>query len=336
MKSVDIVVPCFNEGPMINMFYLEISAILSLLEEGYSFRYIFIDDGSTDDTFELIKKLSFGDENVKYISFSRNFGKEAAIYAGLKESDADLVVVIDADLQHPPALLPDMLAAMEEGYDSCSARRVSRQGEPKIRSFFARRFYKLINRISDVDIVDGAVDFRMMTRQMVDAILELNEVQRFSKGIFAWVGFRTKWIEFKNVERIAGETKWSFWKLFKYAIEGIIAFTTAPLRFLSFIGFGISLISFCLLIFEVVKTMIYGLGIPGYLSTWFMLTLIGGIVILSCGVLGEYIAKIYMETKHRPIYIARSSNIGKNAGDNVGKSDGETAGANGGENTGKR
>ena len=309
MKTVDLVTPCYNEGPMIEMFYEATSKVIESIK-GYAFRFIFIDDGSVDDTLSAIQKLSRADSRVKYISFSRNFGKEAGIYAGLRNSSADMVVVIDADLQHPPKLLTQMIGAIEEGYDSCSARRVNRKGEPRIRSFFARRFYGIINRISDIDIVDGAVDYRMMTRQMVNAILELNEVQRFSKGIFSWVGFRTKWIEFENVERIAGETKWSFWNLFKYALEGITAFTTVPLRFASFIGMGISVVSFFLLLFELIKTIIYGVGVPGYLSIWFMLTLMGGIMILSIGILGEYIAKMYLETKNRPIYIAKSSNIG--------------------------
>ncbi|MCL2147358.1 MAG: glycosyltransferase family 2 protein [Synergistaceae bacterium] len=308
MKSVDLVVPCYNEGLMIDIFYKETQTTVRSIR-GYSFRYIFVDDGSTDNTFDLIKELAKNNKDVKYISFSRNFGKEAGIYAGLKKSTADLVVVIDADLQHPPSLLIDMIKAAEEGYDSCSARRVSRRGEPRIRSFFASKFYKLINSMSDIDIVDGAVDYRMMTRQMVDAILELNEVQRFSKGIFTWVGFRTKWVEFENVERIAGETKWSFWKLFKYALDGITAFTTTPLRFASFVGIGISTVAFCLLIYELIRTLIFGIGVPGYLSTLFMLTLVGGIMILTNGILGEYIAKMYLETKRRPIYIEKSSNF---------------------------
>jgi hypothetical protein len=217
--------------------------------------------------------------------------------------------VIDVDLQHPPALLPDMLRAIEEGFDSCSARRVSRRGEPVIRSFFARAFYKLINRMSEIEIIDGSVDYRMMTRQMVNAVLELNEVTRFSKGMFSWVGFRTKWVEFENIERIVGETKWSFWKLLGYALDGIIAFTTTPLRIVSLTGLGISVISLMLLIYELIKTLILGISVPGYLSTWFMLTFLGGIIIMSNGILGEYIAKMYMETKHRPVYIMRSTNI---------------------------
>jgi glycosyltransferase involved in cell wall biosynthesis len=321
MKSVDLVIPCYNEGPMIELFYKAALDVVKAIE-GYTFKFIFIDDGSTDNTLQLIHDLASINENVKYISFSRNFGKEAGIYAGLKKSDADLAVVIDVDLQHPPALLPDMVRAIEEGYDSCAARRVSRKGEPKIRSFFARRFYSVINRMSEIDIVDGSVDYRMMSRQMVNAILELNEVQRFSKGIFSWVGFRTKWVEFENVERVAGETKWSFWKLLIYAVEGITAFTTVPLRFASFVGAAISLVAFCLLIYELVKTLIFGLGVPGYLSTLFLLTLVGGIMILTNGILGEYIAKMYMETKRRPIYIAKSTNIEESADDGCNSGEG--------------
>jgi len=309
LKTVDLVVPCYNEGPSLRPFFDAVQTVAGTLP-GYRFRYIFIDDGSGDDTLSIISEFAEHYNNVDYISFSRNFGKEAGIYAGLKNSTGDFAVIIDADLQHPPSMLRDMLRAIdEEGYDSCSARRVSREGEPRISSFFARTFYKVINSISDIDIVDGAVDFRMMTRQMVQAILELSEVQRFSKGIFAWVGFRTKWIEFKNVKRIAGETKFSFWKLFKYALEGITAFTTVPLRFASFAGLAISLLSFILIIFEFAKTLIYGIGVPGYPSTLIMILLIGGIMLLSCGILGEYVARMYMETKRRPIYIEKKTSI---------------------------
>ena len=308
-RTVDLIVPCYNESLMIKMFF-EVTCEEIKSIEGYEFRFIFIDDGSTDDTLKIFMELAGEHKNVQYISFSRNFGKEAGIYAGLKNSTADMAVIIDADLQHPPSLLGPMIEAIDkEGYDSCSARRVSRDGEPKIRSLFARLFYRLINKMSEVDIVDGAVDYRMMTQNMVAAILSLTEVQRFSKGIFAWVGFRTKWIEFKNIERIAGESKWSFWKLFKYALEGITDFTTTPLRFASFIGTAFAGLSFVLMLYELIKTIIFGIGVPGYPSTLIMLLLIGGIIILSCGILGEYIARMYMETKHRPIYIERCTNI---------------------------
>ena len=310
MKTVDLIVPCYNESPVLRMFYDVTKEELSRID-GYAFRFLFIDDGSTDDTLDILMELAAGHNDVHYLSFSRNFGKEAGIFAGLKNSSADYTVVIDADLQHPPTLIKPMLDAVDkEGYDSCSARRVSRDGEPKIRSFFARTFYMLVNKMSDVDIVDGAVDFRMMNRRMVDSILQLSEVQRFTKGIFAWVGFRTKWIEFKNVQRIAGETKWSFWKLFKYAIGGIVAFTTAPLRFAAFIGAGFSLLSFILLIVELIRTgfsVEASFGIPSI--TMILLLLIGGIILLACGIIGEYIAGIYVETKRRPVYIEKCSNI---------------------------
>jgi glycosyltransferase involved in cell wall biosynthesis len=246
-KSVDLIVPCYNEGKSLGRFYEETCDQTRKLPQ-YAFHFIFVDDGSSDDTREIITRFSDDCDNVDYISFSRNFGKEAAIYAGLKNSAADYAVIIDADLQHPPSMLGPMLQAVDsEGYDSCSARRVSRAGEPRIKSFFARAFYKLINSMSEVEIVDGAVDFRMMTRQMADAVLELSEVQRFSKGIFSWVGFKTKWIEFHNIQRIAGESRFTFWKLFKYALDGITAFTTATLRFASFAGLAMSVLS-CLLI----------------------------------------------------------------------------------------
>ena len=309
LKTVDLIVPCYNEGGSLDHFFEETGAETRKMPQ-YRFRFIFVDDGSADDTLALISGFSANNENVDFISFSRNFGKEAAIYAGLKNSTGDYTVIIDADLQHPPAMLAEMLKAVDaEGYDSCSARRVSREGEPKIKSFFARSFYKLINSMSEVEIVDGAVDYRMMSRQMTDAILELTEVQRFSKGIFSWVGFRTKWIEFHNVKRIAGESRFTFWKLFKYALDGITAFTTAPLRFASFAGLGISLFSFALIIYELVKTIVFGNASPGYPSMFIMLLFLGGIMLLSCGILGEYLARLYMETKHRPIYIERKSSF---------------------------
>ena len=294
---------------MIDIFYDTTSAIVSEIS-GYTFNFIFIDDGSRDDTLKKVKNLASKHSNVKYIAFSRNFGKEAGMYAGLKASTGDRVAVIDADLQHPPELIKDMLYAIdEEGYDSCSARRVSREGEPKIRSAFSRLFYKLINKMSEVEIIDGAVDFRMMTRQMVDAILDLPEVQRFSKGIFCWVGFNTKWIEFKNVERVAGETSWSFWGLFRYAIDGITAFTTFPLRIATIVGSVVSASAFIYLIVELIKTLVWGSAVGGYPSTIIILLFIGGIIIMSLGIIGEYLARLYMETKNRPIFVYKDSNI---------------------------
>lgn len=311
MKTVDLVVPCYNEGESVPLFFESVSKTVAKIE-GYEFRFIFIDDGSRDNTLSEIKKLVRAHDNVKFISFSRNFGKEAAMFAGLSASDADRVTIIDADLQHPPELIEQMLYAIdEEGYDSCSARRVSRKGEPKIRSFFSRMFYKLINKMSEVEIVDGAVDYRMMTRQMADAVVSLGEVHRFSKGIFCWVGFNTKWIEFKNVERVAGESRWSFGALFRYAIEGIVAFTTFPLRLATIIGSCISFAAFVYLIFELVKTLVTGIGQPGYASTIIALLFIGGVIIMLLGIIGEYLARMYMETKRRPIFIAKESNIDK-------------------------
>lgn len=310
MKTVELIVPCYNEGKMVEMFYEKTKEVVSKIS-GYRFSFIFVDDGSSDDTIEKIKLLAKNNRDVKYISFSRNFGKEAAMYAGFTASSADRIAVIDADLQHPPELIEPMLKAIdEEGYDSCSARRVSREGEPKIRSAFSRLFYKVINKMSDVDLVDGAVDFRMMTRQMVDAICSMNENQRFSKGIFCWVGFKTKWIEFKNIERIAGESKWSFWSLFKYAIDGIVAFSTTPLKILSVLGILISTGSFIFLLEEFIRKLIRGADIvAGYSSLIIILLFIGGIIITSLGVIGEYLAKMYMEIKHRPIFITRETNI---------------------------
>lgn len=319
MKTVELVVPCYNEGETVHVFYETASKIVSKID-GYSFSFIFINDGSRDNTLSEIKQLAEEHENVKYISFSRNFGKEAGMLAGLKASTADRVAIIDADLQHPPELIEKMLYAIDiEGYDSCSARRISREGEPKIRSFFSRMFYKLINKMSEVEIVDGAVDFRMMTRQMVDAIVAMPEVNRFSKGIFCWVGFNTKWIEFKNVERIAGESHWSFWSLFRYAIDGIVAFTTFPLRLATIVGSCISLSAFIYLIVEVIKTLVTGIDQPGYASTIVILLFIGGVIIMALGIIGEYLARMYTETKRRPVFITKETNINKNS-ENGGKS----------------
>lgn len=307
-KSIDLIVPCFNEQEVLNTFYAETQKVISTLKN-YSFNYIFIDDGSSDNTLNTIKCLATKDCSVKYISFSKNFGKEAAMYAGLKNSGSDLVVIIDADLQHPPTLIPIMLAEIENGYDCCAARRSNRDGESKIRSIFSKLFYKINNRITDVEIVYGAVDFRMMTRQMVDAILRLSEVQRFSKGIFSWVGFDTKWLPYENVERTLGTTKWSFWGLFKYAIDGITSFSTSPLRLVSATGFVISVIAILYIIQILIQTLVYGIDVPGYASTLVMVLFIGGIIELSIGILGEYIARIYMESKKRPIFITKQTNI---------------------------
>lgn len=308
IKTVDIIVPCFNESEVLDIYFSETNKIISKIE-GYKFSFIFVDDGSTDNTVQLLKKYSKQNEIVRFISFSRNFGKESAMYAGLKNSVGDYVLIMDADMQNPPSLIEGMLKAVsEEGFDCCSANR-TREGDPVLRTYFSRKFYKLINKISDVDMPDGAGDFRMMNRQMVNAIVAMSEVQRFSKGIFSWIGFKTKWIYFKNVERAAGQTKWSFWKLFMYALDGITAFSTFPLRIASFMGTLISIFSFIYLIYIIIKTVISGKDIPGYASTIGLILFIGGIIILACGILGEYISKIYMEVKNRPIYIIRETNI---------------------------
>lgn len=310
MKTVDIIIPCFNESEVLDIYFSETKKIISEIQN-YKFNFIFVDDGSKDDTLDILKKYAKENDFVKYISFSRNFGKESAMYAGLKNSTGEYVLVMDADMQNPPTLIEKMLKAVsEEEYDCCSANR-TRSGDPALRTYFSRKFYSLTNKISEVDMPDGAGDFRMMTRPMVNAILAMGEVQRFSKGIFSWVGFKTKWIYFENVERAAGETKWNFWKLFMYALDGITAFSTLPLRIASFIGSIISASSFIYLIYIIIKTIVSGKDIPGYASTITLILFIGGIIILSCGILGEYIAKIYMEVKNRPIYIIRQTNIDK-------------------------
>jgi glycosyltransferase involved in cell wall biosynthesis len=308
MKKVDLIVPCYNEGEVVNMFFDEAKRVTDAIT-GYEFGFIFVDDGSSDNTLELLQALSEKHDSVKYISFSRNFGKESGMYAGLKNSTGDYVVILDADLQHPPKLIADMLKAMEEGYDCCAANRATRDGDPALRTFLTRRFYKFVNKISEVDMPDGAGDFRMMNRAMVNAVIAMSEVQRFSKGIFSWVGFKTKWIDFENVERAAGETKWSFWKLFSYAMDGITAFSTFPLRIASYLGSIISATSFVYLVYIIIKTLAVGKDVPGYASTITLMLFIGGIIILACGILGEYVAKIYMEVKNRPVYIIRKTNI---------------------------
>lgn len=310
IQILDIIVPCFNESEVLEIFFTETNKAISKIK-GYKFNFIFIDDGSQDNTINLLKKYAKENDYVKYISFSRNFGKEAAMYAGLKNSTGQYVLIMDADMQNPPYLIETMLkAVVEEGYDCCSANR-NRNGDPVLRTYLSKKFYKLTNKISEVDMPDGAGDFRLMKRQMVNAILAMGEVQRFSKGIFSWVGFKTKWIYFENVERAAGNTKWNFWKLFLYALDGITAFSTFPLRIASFIGSIISISSFIYLIYIIVKTITLGKDIPGYASTIALILFTGGIIILSCGILGEYISKIYLEVKNRPIYIIGQTNISK-------------------------
>ena len=308
MKKVDLIVPCYNEEQVVELFYTETSKVINDIS-GYEFNFIFIDDGSRDKTIDILKDLAAKDKKVKYISFSRNFGKESAMYAGLKNSVGDYVLILDADLQHPPKLIIPMLEAMEEGYDCCSANRATRDGDPVLRTFFTRYFYRLVNKISEVDMPDGAGDFRMMNRPMVNAVIAMSEVQRFSKGIFSWVGFKTKWISFENVERAAGETKWNFWKLFSYAIDGITAFSTFPLKVSSYVGLFTAASAFIYLIYIIIKTLIFGKDLPGYASTVTLILFVGGLLLLACGILGEYIAKIYLEVKNRPVYIIRKTNV---------------------------
>ena len=308
MKTIDLVVPCYNEEEVLSVFYEETSKIVNQICN-YQFHYILVDDGSQDKTLTIMQNLASQHSEITYLSFSRNFGKESAMYAGLKHSSGDYVVVMDADLQHPPAMIPDMIQGIEEGYDCVAARRSNRNGESPIRSFFSRQFYKLSNRMSDVKMAYGAVDFRMMTRQMVDSILELSEVQRFSKGIFMWVGYNTKWIPYENVERTLGTTKWSFWSLFKYAVDGITSFSVTPLHIVSGMGFIISIIAFIYIIITLVQTLFFGIDVPGYVTTLCAVLFLGGIIEFSIGILGEYISRIYMETKDRPIYIIKTSNL---------------------------
>lgn len=304
---ISLIIPCFNEEESLPLFYPEVTSVLQ--EMNCDYELIFVNDGSRDRTLELLKELSEKDPHVIYLSFSRNFGKEAAMYAGFCNARGDYVAVMDADLQDPPALLPEMLQKLESGeYDSVATRRVSRDGEPPIRSFFARKFYQLINRISDADIVDGARDFRLMKRSMVDAIISMSEYNRFSKGIFGWIGFKTLWLPYKNIERVAGETKWNFWKLFKYAISGIINFSQAPLTIASWFGTSMTGVSFLALIVIVLRKLIFDDPVDGWASTICVIIFIGGLQLFCLGIMGQYIAKTYMEVKHRPHYIISESN----------------------------
>lgn len=310
-KMISIIVPCYNEEKALPYFFKEIVKVADEMSgtNDLCFEILFVDDGSRDHTLQILKDYSKTDSRIRYISFSRNFGKEAAMFAGLENVSGDYVAVMDADMQDPPSLLPQMYAILQdEEYDSVATRRVDREGEPPIRSFFARLFYKIINRISDADIVDGARDFRLMKRSMVDAILSMKEYNRFSKGIFGWVGFHTKWLPYENIERVAGETKWSFWKLFKYSIQGIVAFSTAPLAIASVIGIISCLISFIMVLYIVGRTLLFGDPVGGWPSLVCIILFLGGIQLFSIGVLGQYLAKTYLETKKRPIYIIRESN----------------------------
>ena len=309
MKLLSVVVPCYNEQENIGDFYNELMKNEEFFHaEDVEFELLFVDDGSRDETVSRVKELKNKDDRVRLISFSRNFGKEAAMYAGLQSSRGDFVAIMDCDLQDPPALLPEMYKAIaEEGYDSVATRRVSRKGEPPIRSFFARQFYKIINKMSNTDIVDGARDYRLMTRQFVEAILSVKEYNRFSKGIFGWVGFKNKWLEFENIERKKGETKWSFWKLFAYAIDGIMAFSTAPLSAASFLGVFFCIVAFIFIIAIIIRQWTVGdpHGLVGWASMVCIILFVSGVQLFCVGVVGQYLSKTYLEVKDRPMYIIK-------------------------------
>lgn len=305
-KKISIVVPCYNEEESIEYFYNEVCKVSQAMKK-QDFEFIFIDDGSTDRTFIIIKKLYAMDKRIRYISFSRNFGKEAAMLAGLEASIGDYVAVMDVDLQDPPSLLKEMYQYILNGYDVVATKRVNRKGEPVIRSFCARIFYKLINKISKIEMVDGARDFRLMDRKVVNSIISLKEYNRYSKGLFSFVGFKTKWLEYENVERVAGKTKWSFWKLFIYALEGIVAFSTSPLIIAALIGVVFCLISFVLIILIIVRTLIWGDPVGGWPSLVCIIFMVGGIQLFCTGIIGLYLSKTYLETKRRPIYIVKET-----------------------------
>ncbi len=309
--KISVVVPCYNEEESLPLFYGEFCRLCETSEElkGQTFELIFVDDGSKDSTFEVMQGLSEKDDRVKYISFSRNFGKEAAMYAGLQHASGDFAAVADADLQDPLTLLPEMYRSVSElGFDCATARRVTRKGEPLLRSSFARMFYRLMSKISKVELADGARDYRLMNRKFVNAVLSLKEYNRFSKGIFGWVGFKNRWIEFENVERTAGETKWSFWGLLVYALDGVVAFSTLPLVLATAFGVLLCLLAFLAIMFVVLRKLIYGDPIQGWASTMCVLLTIGGVQLLCTGILGQYMAKTYMETKNRPVYIIDKTN----------------------------
>ena len=301
-----VICPCYNEEESVDLFYREVIKNQTFFQEKeVDMEILFVDDGSRDRTLSEIKKLREGDERVRFVSFSRNFGKEAAMYAGLERSGGDYAVIMDVDLQDPPALLPEMFSYLEQGYDSVATRRVSRKGEPPIRSFFARMFYRLMKRISKTEIMDGARDYRMMTRQMVNAILSMGEYNRFTKGIYGWVGFQTKWLEYENIERAKGETKWNFWKLLLYSIEGITAFSTAPLSIAAVVGVLFCIIAFVMIVFIIVRKLLFGDPVSGWPSLVCIILMTGGVQFFCTGILGQYLAKTYLEVKRRPIYLAK-------------------------------
>lgn len=305
MDKISLIIPCYNEEDSLPYLYEELKTVSEVMSM-QSFEFIFVNDGSKDKTLQILRELSAKDERVCFLSFSRNFGKEAAIYAGLKKASGDYIALMDADLQDPPSLLEEMYSTLKnEDYDCVATRRMNRKGEPPIRSFFAKKFYQLVNKISNTEIVDGARDFRLMTRQMVQAILDVGEYNRFSKGIFGWVGFNTKWISYENVERVAGKTKWSFWGLFLYSLEGIIAFSTRPLHMASLFGILFCFVAFVMICFIIFKTIVFGEDVQGYASTICVIFFIGGIQLFCIGILGQYLSKTYLETKQRPLYIIK-------------------------------
>jgi glycosyltransferase involved in cell wall biosynthesis len=307
MPLMSIVAPCFNERASVERFYREVCAISPGMP-GVELEFVFVDDGSTDGTLGVIKGLRASDPRVRFVSFSRNFGKEAAILAGLRHASGDLVALMDVDLQDPPSLLPQMYAAVSSGeWDCAAARRTTRKGEDRVRSWFARRFYRTFNALSHVELVDGARDFRLMTRQMTDAVLTMTEVNRFSKGIFGWVGFRTTWIDFENVGRASGDTKWSFSRLVRYAMDGLVDFSTAPLEFASGVGLLSCGFAFIGLVFIVVRWLFLGDPVPGWPSLACFVLFLGGLQLFGIGVLGEYLSRTYLEAKHRPVYITRET-----------------------------
>ena len=308
MKKISLVVPCFNEEEMIPIYHQTVRELFLTKLTNYELEIIFVNDGSSDTSLQKIKECADSDNNVRFISFSRNFGKEAAMYAGLEHAIGDYIAVMDVDLQDPPEMLIEMLHYIEEeNYDVVGTRRVTRKGEPPIRSFFARQFYKIINKISDTEIVDGARDYRLMKKQVVQAILEIKEYNRFSKGIFCWVGFNTKWLEYENVERVAGETKWNFWKLFLYSLEGIVGFSTMPLQIASLVGILFLFVAFLVIIFIIVKTLILGDPTGGWPSLACIIFFVSGVQLFCVGIMGQYLSKTYLETKNRPIYIVKET-----------------------------
>lgn len=314
MKPIDIkrpkhkittVVPCYNEEAVIELFYQEICRVAEEMKEQAEFEFLFVNDGSKDQTLAKMRQLRAQDARVKFLSFSRNFGKEAAMYAGLEHSTGDFVAIIDADLQHPPEMLKEMYRSItEDGYDSAAACRVSRKGEPKLRSYISKKFYRVLGRLSQIEVVDGEVDYRLMSRPMVNAVLQMSERNRFTKGIFSWVGFNTKWLPYENVERAAGETKWSFFKLMKYSLEGIIGFSTVPLALVSILGIVFCVLAFLTILYIVIKTLIWGDPVGGWPSLACMILGVSGIQLFCMGILGQYLGKTYLEVKNRPLYIA--------------------------------